>query len=182
MNKKKNIFVSIAIIVVLILLVSAASYAYLLFSTSGTSAKAGSGKLDINYVKFSDITGNLDASSDRNNGLKASASASLNTGSMGALFNIYITPTVLTNLNIPALKWEAEGVREGIVVCSNSGNFSSAVVGNKIKIIDGCELSSTVTTFNVYIWLDASLINTSISGVNFGAKISVDSAPITGEF
>ena len=182
MNKRKNIIVSIVIVVVLILLVSGASYAYIVAATSGASTGVSSGKLDINYVKPSDITGELSASSTRNSGLKATASASLNTGSVGALFNIYITPTSLTNLSIPALKWEAEGIRDGSIVCSNNGDFSSATVNNKIKVIDGCELSSTVTTFNVYIWLDASLITTSISGANFGAKITVDSVPITGGF
>lgn len=182
MNKKKNIIFAIIFVVVLIVLVSGASYAYLLASTGGTSTEAGSGKLDVNYVKPNDITGNLRASSTRDDGLKASASASLNTGSVGALFNMYITPTALTNLNIAALKWEAEGVRSGSVVCSSSGDFSTATVNTKIKVIDSCALSSTVTTFNVYIWLDAGLINTPISGANFGAKITTDSVPITGAF
>ena len=181
-NKRKSIIVSIVSVIVLILLVSGASYAYIVASTNEVNVDTGSGNLDINYVKPSDITGKLSASSDRSLGLKAISSASLKTGSVDALFNIYITPTALTNLNIPALKWEAEGVRDGTVVCSDSGDFSSATVGTKIKVIDSCMLSTTVTTFNVYIWLDASLITTSISDASFGAKISVDSVPITGEF
>ena len=182
MNKKKNIIISIIIVVVLTVLVAGASYAYIVAATGGASTEASSGKLDVNYVKPSDITGKLSASSTRNDGLRGAASASLNAGSIGALFDMYITPTALTNLNIPALKWEVEGVREGSIVCSNNGDFSSASVGTKIKVIDGCELSSTITTFNVYIWLDASLIEFPISGANFGAKITADSVPITGEF
>lgn len=182
MDKRKSIIISIAVVMGIILLVSGVSYAYIAAATNEVNVDTGSGKLDINYVKPSDITGKLSASSTRNNGLKSSASASLKTGSVDALFNMYITPTSLTNLNIPALKWEVEGVRDGSVVCSGSGDFSSATVGTTIKVIDSCTLSTTVTTFDVYIWLDASLITTSISDASFGAKISVDSVPITGNF
>lgn len=182
MNKKKNVIVSIIVVVLLIVFVSAVTYAYLLAITNEADVDTGSGKLDIAYSKPADLTGNLTISDSRNGGLKTTATASLNTGSEDALFNMYITPTVLTNLNIPALRWEVEGVRNDEIVCTGSGDFSNAVVDTKFKILDSCKLSTDVTTFTVYIWLDSSLITTSVGGAQFDAKIGADSVPITGGF
>jgi len=183
MNNKKKVIIYIIGVVIIIIAVFASTYAYLMAITNeGTIDTTGSGELSISYQKPSDLTGNLVISTSRDNGLKTVATASLNEGSVDALFNMYITPTSLTNLNISALRWEVEGVRDGEVVCTGSGDFSNAVVDTKFKILDGCKLSTDVTTFTVYIWLDASLITSSVAGSQFDAKIGADSVPITGGF
>lgn len=183
MDKKKKFIISVIVVILLTIVVAAVTYAYLMAITNeGTIDSTGSGELSINYQKPADLTGNLSMSASRDSGLKTTATASLNEGSVDALFNMYITPTALTNLNIPALKWEVEGVRNGQTVCSDSGDFSNAEVDTKFKILDSCKLSTDVTTFTVYIWIDTSLVTTSIGGAQFDAKIGVDSVPITGGF
>lgn len=183
MDKKKKIIISIFVVVMLIIIVFAGTYAYLIAITNeGTIDTTGSGELSINYDKPDDLTGNLSISTNRNSGLKTIATARLNEGSVDALFNMYITPKVLTNLNIPALKWEVEGVRNGEIVCTGSGDFSNAVVDEKFKILDSCKLSTDLTTFTVYIWIDAGLVTTPVGGAQFDAKIGADSIPITGGF
>lgn len=182
MNKKKSIFVSIVFVVLLILLVVGVTYAFFAIMTNEEKVDTGSGKLDISYSSPDDITGVLNASPTRDGGLKSVATVSLNTGSEIALFNMYITPTALTNLNISAFKWEVDGIKDGATVYTNSGNFSEATVGTKILVVDSYELSTTSTTFNVYIWLDGSLVASAISGASFGAKITAASVPITGGF
>ena len=106
-------------------------------------------------------------SSTATEGLTSVAVARLDTGSVPAAFNIYITPTSIDGLNISALKWEVTGTNNGEIVYTNNGDFSTAVKDTAITIVDKYELKSTDTTFNIYIWLDASLINTSINNVNF---------------
>lgn len=190
MDRKKKIIISIIGVLFLVVVVAAATYAYILTITNEEDVKTGSGMLDINYTEPGDISGSFVPSDDRSGGLFTYAKASLKNGSVEAILNMYITPTALTNLNIPALKWEAEGVRNGQIICSGSGDFSNAVVGEPIKLfkndvadnIDDCMLSTDETTFNIYIWLDADLINTSLSGVSFGAAIGADSVDITGRF
>ena len=175
--------ISIIIVVLLIVAVFAGTYAYLMAITNeGTIDTTGSGELSIEYHKPDDLTGNLALSISRDKGLRTSATARLNDGSVDALFNMYITPKTLTNLNIPALKWEVEGVRNGEIVCYGQGDFSNAVVDTKFKILDSCKLSTDVTTFTVYIWIDSSLVTTAVSGAQFDAKIGADSVPITGGF
>ena len=182
MGKKKSLLISIILVILLIITVATATYAYLATVTNEEGVGAGSGILDINYTKPANLTGNFIPSTSRVGGLTTSAKASLKTDSESALFNMYLTPTSLTNLNITALKWEVEGIRDGSIVCSGSGDFSQAIVNTPITIINKCALSKTETTFNIYVWLDSNLIQGAVGGVNFGAKIGADSIPITGEF
>ena len=183
MNKTKGIIISVILVFLIIVLVSSSTYAYFILRTNDVGVDTGSGMLDINYsIEPENITGAIISSMDRESGLKAIASVSLKPGSEVASLNMYVTPTSITNLNIDAFKWEVEGINDGLVVYENSGDFSSALEGIPIIIVDGYTLSEAETIFNIYIWLDASLVNSPIAGVNFGAKITADSVNVTGEF
>jgi len=188
MNKRKKLIILITLGVLIIAAITASTYAYLLAMTNEEDASTGSGMLGINYNPPADIGGMLVPTSDRNGGLFTTTTASLETGSEKALFNMYITPTSLTNMNIAALKWESEGLRDtnndGVLdtVCAGSGDFSNASVNKDIVIIDHCELDYTDTVFNIYIWLDSNLLDTSLDGATFGAKIGADSVNITGTY
>ena len=190
MDRKKKMIISIISVLVLIVVVSAATYAYITAVTNEGNTSTKTGMLDINYTPPGDITGSFTPSEDREGGLYTSAKASLVDGSVSAILNMYITPTALDNMNIPALKWEAEGVRNGETICYSSGDFSEAVVGEPIKLFpnelsddkNDCVLSTTETTFNIYIWLDVNMIGGTLGGTSFGAKISADSVDVTGTF
>ena len=180
MNKRKSIIVSIIIVLLIVVLVTGATYAYLTSITNEEQVDTGSGMLGIDYDAPDDITtGILNASSDRSKGLHSVATASLESGSEQALFNMYITPTTLSdNLKIEAFKWEV--VVDGVVI--KHGDFENADIGVPIKVVDSYKLTTATTTFNIYVWLDASLVSTSISSASFSASIGADSVPITGSF
>ena len=180
-NKKYTITIIVGVILG-IFLIAGFAYAYIVSVTNEESVDTGSGKLDIAFDITESITGNLIASSRREEGLIAVANAKLNGDSVPAALNLYITPTVIDGLAISALKWEVEGLNNSTLVYTSSGDFSGATADEAIKIVDGYELKSTVTTFNIYIWLDGSMISTDISGKRFAADLSGDSVPITGRF
>lgn len=188
MDKRRKLIISIVMVILLVVIVGAVTYAYIVAITNSGDVNNSSGMLDINYDAPADITGSFIPSTDRSGGLFTTTKASLVAGSQVAYLNMYVTPTALTNLNISALKWETEGLRDinddGTldVVCYKSGNFSTALVDEPIKVVDACQLDYDDTTFNIYIWLDASLLNTSLSGATFGAKIGADSVDITGTY
>lgn len=188
MDKKKKLIISIISILLLVVIVSSSTYAYIVAVTNEGNTDTGSGMLGINYNAPNDITGMLIPSTDRSGGLFATTKASLETGSQIAYLNMYITPTALTNLNISALKWETEALRDtnndGVldVVYTNNGDFNGALVNESIKVVEECELDYEDTTFNIYIWLDANLLDTSLSGATFDANISADSVDITGTY
>lgn len=184
MNKKKKIIVATVIVSIIILLVAGATYAFIISMTNEGDVKTGSGLLDINYTApdtsvFSGVV--IKPSADRSGGLTTSAVASLDTTSVRSLFNMYITPTALTNLDISALKWEVEGILNGEVVYSDDGDFDGKSVDSRFTIVDSYELSTYATTFNIYIWLDESLIMNAIDNASFGIAIGADSTQITGD-
>lgn len=183
MNKKKSIIISIIFVIVIIVLISSSTFAYISARTKEENIGTGSGMLDINYsITPENITGNLVSSINRESGLKAVATVSLKTGSEVALLNMYVTPTALTNLNISAFKWEVEGISGDEIVYTNENDFSTASENTPIKVVDGYALTEDDTIFTIYIWLDASLVNSPIENVSFGAKITADSSPLTGNF
>lgn len=185
--KKKGMITYIILVLSLVVGVTAVTYAFLLFITTERDINTGSSMLGIDYVKPADLNGaNLSLSpvSSREEGLKTSGSAAIQADSEDALFNMYITPTTISDsLKIGAFKWEAEGKRNGSVVCSGTGDFSGAVVGQKIAIIEGCALTTDITTFDIYIWLDYTDPSYGPVGMaEFTATIGADSVPITGGF
>lgn len=184
MNKRRIIIYAV-LVTVFMFLIFGATYAFIIFMTNSEDVQTGSGLLNINYVGpdtsvFDDVV--INPSSTREGGIMTTASASLASDSVRALFNMSITPTAITNLNIEALKWEVEAITGGTVVYRNSGDFSSAEVDVKFNIVQGFELSFTdTTTFNIYIWLDESLIENAIDNAAFNIKIGADSTQITGD-
>lgn len=164
------------------ILISGFTYAYFTASTNKEKVTGNTGKLDISYNISENITGTFIPSTSREDGLKSMATAKINSGSIPAAFNIYITPTVIDGLTIEALKWEVEGISNNSVVYTNSGNFSKATVGTPIKIVNNYALKSVDTVFNIYIWIDGNLLTSSIGDKRFSAKITADSVPITGQF
>lgn len=165
-----------------IILISGFTYAFFTASTNKENVSGNTGKLDISYNISENITGTFIPSASREDGLKSKATAKINSGSLPAAFNIYITPTIIDGLTIEALKWEVEGISNNSVVYTNSGNFSKASAGTPIKIVDGYALKSVDTVFNIYIWIDGNMIASAISNKRFSAKVTADSVPITGQF
>lgn len=181
--RRKKIGLYIVFVLLLCIVVGAASYAYIVARTSEGNVDNNSGKVDVDYTITENITGiQLMPSEDKSGGLHSVATAKINSGSVPSAFNIYITPTSITGLNIAALKWEVVGTYNGTTVYSKNGNFSTAVKDTPITIVDKYELKSTNTTFDIYIWLDANLINTALNDNRFTAKISADTVQITGSY
>lgn len=160
------------------------TYAWLTLVTNSVTVESASGTLDIDYnISNANLGGTLIPSATRSGGVMESVTAKLNTGSVDSSINLYITPTLITGISSAALMWEVDVVNtSGAVINHYSGDFSSAVVDTPIKIVDGYSLSSSLLTFNIYVWLDGSRLNSINSTNRFTATITADSVPITGEF
>lgn len=185
MTKKKHIIISIISILILIIIVSASTYAYFIAKLDEIDVGTDSGELSVLYEIDENITGEvLVPSTTYENGIKSVAKARLNTGSVKALFNLYITPTTFDSaLAISPLKWHVDVVDyNNNIVDSYSGNFVGKKEGEAFKVIDGYELTLVDTTFNIYIWLDSSLVVQPINDKRFVANISADTVDITGTF
>jgi len=158
-NTKKLIVISIAI-AFLILLVAGATYAYILTTIQSNNINTTtSGLLNINYTKGQNITGSLTYSSTYTGGLNTTVTISKTSTSLPAGVNIYLTPTVLSNTlkTSGALKWQVFGYQNATQVYSNSGNFNTATVNSPITIVNNQTVSTTVTSYTIYVWLDGTI-------------------------
>ena len=182
MLNKKKIFVSICVVLLIILIVAGSTYAYIESMTNEQSVTTGSGELEVVYDISDSITGTLRPTSSNGERLNSVAVARVTTDSVPAAFNLYITPTVIDGLNISALRWEVIGTNGGSTVITKSGNFNGVTANTRITLVDNYNLLTSDTTFNIYIWLDGSMLTSAINNKRFAATITADSVPITGAF
>ena len=185
-KRDKKIVISIFSIVAVIALAAGSVYAYFSFVTNSGVVQTTDGKLDIDYnISEPNLTGVLIPSATRSGGVLEVATAKLNTGSVPAAINFYITPTSITGFPLSALSYDVDVLNtSNEVINTYTGTFSSASLNTPLKIIDGYNLSTNLLTFNIYIWLDGSKINNEnfSSNNSFSATITADTVQITGEF
>ncbi len=163
-------------------LIAGFTYAYFIARVEKT-VTTGSGKFSIDYQIVQNITNTeLAPSSNKSEGLHGIVKAKLSENSVAGKFNIYVTPSVITGLASNALKYEVYA--NGGSTSISSGNFSSATANSPLTVLSSYSLTSTssYTTFDIYIWLDSSLVTNEMFGKTFTATISADSTAITGEF
>lgn len=187
MSKTKYTIIIVVAVLIGTVLISGATFAYLQGQTKEEiNVNTVNGKIEINYRVVDEISGKLAPAISKEDGLSGTMVASLTQKSIPAAINIYLTPTALDGLNISALRWEAYGTRSGSTtkICSNSGSFENSTVNTSIKVISGCDLNTSDTTFKIYIWLDSSLITDAtgnLNGKKFDAIISADSVEVVGQ-
>ncbi len=185
-ENNKKIIISIFSVIAIIVLVAGSVYAYFSFVTNGGTVQTTNGKLDVDYnISEPNLTGVLIPSATRSGGVLEVATAKLNTGSVDAAINFYITPTSITGFPLSALCYDVDVLNtSNEVINTYMGTFSSASLNTPLKIIDGYNLTTNLLTFNIYIWLDGSKINNENFNSNnsFSATITADTAHITGEF
>lgn len=196
MSKKRKIIISVIFVLLIVVSVFTFTYAFFVGRTDEVDIGTDSGMLDVSYTvtNFGDDSGSdamsILPSSSKEGGIKASATAKINDDSVEALFNLYITPTTIdSELAISALKWEVDILEDvddtdnydWVVADTIRGDFSDAVEGEAIKIVDGHELTTDLDSFNIYIWLDSSLLTEPIVNKRFVATLSADTVNITGD-
>ena len=186
MEKKKKIIISVLVVLAIIIIIVGATYAYFYFVTNSGNVATTNGNLDIYYeISEPSLTGVLIPSATRSGGVMDTATAKLNTGSVAAAINFYITPTSISGFPLSALSYDVDVINtSNEVLYTFSGDFSTASLNSPLKIVDGYDLSTSLLTFNIYIWLDGSKINNENFNSNnsFTATISADTVPVTGVF
>ena len=179
-----------AIVLLLIAITVSATYAYLVASINTTSnATTTEGAvLEVEYTKGENIEGILNLSEDKTGGLNTTVNIKLNQDSVQVLSNLYIdiseiTSTIANN----ALNWEVYKTINGTETFVSKGTFGdcgsgiACVTGNRLYIVNGYELTSTNTSFTVYIWLDGHMVGNEVVGAKFKGKIGAESEDFSGE-
>lgn len=181
MDKKIKLIGTVLGVVLFICLVAGFTYAYLQARNEKTITTR-SGKLSIDYVIDTNISAEkLSPSTDKGGGLHGIVKAKLSTDSVPGIFNLYVTPSTISSglTSDEVLKYEVYIGSTKI----KEGNFMNRTANEPINIASQKLTSSTsYTVFDIYIWLDNSLVSSNTINTRFDAVITADSTNITGEF
>lgn len=191
----KKIILSIVAVLCITLLVSGGTYAYFIISTNGNTngVASSANQFNIIFTKGEELSGTLDPSDSRNDSMKASANIRLATGATRATVNVYLNvEEISSSLSNGSLKWEVEAKKNGnsVTISPSSGDFTACAYnnttracqdGDKLYIVRDYLLDYVDTEFTVYIWLNDSLVSTSVADAVFNASIGADTGEFTGQ-
>lgn len=171
MDKKINNIISFIIVVTICLVTFSITYAWF------TSVKEtdiinpnSSGNIDIVYDKGQDIVGSLVPSSNKDKGLSTSVRMKQTENSVDSLATVSLKiNTIDPELAISGLKWEIY-MNENVSPLA-TGDFSGKVSEETINLVEDYNLTTTETTFKVYIWLNGNEIDNSVINKKFDAYI-----------
>lgn len=186
----KKTILYIAIVLLLIIITASGTYAYLVAATNSTANAANTkgAVLDVIYTKGEDISGTLNLTKDKNGGLETTINIRLSDDSVQVSANLYINIEEITEtIANSALNWEVYETVNNTEILVGSGTFADCGNGtacktnDKLYIVNNYELSTTNTTFTVYIWLNGNAVGNEVLNAVFKGKIGAESGNFTGE-
>lgn len=160
-----------------IALIASFTYAWYTWqSTNNTNVSFTVGGVDVTFDAGADITSSKlrpvstkEVGVANGHAIEKTITAS---SAMTAYLNLYLTLTTLpTGLKSDSFVWEI--YKDSALV--GSGNFKSATQGNKITIAANQKITSTTSTYKLYIWIDGTKSNPStMQNQTFKFTLSAD--------
>lgn len=183
MNKKNTIILIIGLIVSIPIIVGS-TYAYYLstIKTDNTSLKTDANNFEVIYSGGEEITGPINLSKSREQGLNTSVKIKMAEGSALAKANIYINVEKITsNLAIDGFIWEVVGTKNDKEVYTNTGTFKGVTSNTSVPIVSNYPLSYEDTIFTVYFWINGEMVDNSVLNSEFIGTIGASSEKYTAE-
>ena len=185
MNKKKKIFLITGISLLVLIAIVGGTYAWYVWTTSDsdtTKIVAGVGAATVTFDGGSDINANLRPVSDKSKGIIKNISVKGDT--TGLVFNMYLDITSIdTGLKDESFRYElykgTTKVKEGnfsdsyltsnTVTCSKNNT-------NHIVLLTNESISTSKTSYTLYIWIDGANYTNPKSMMNqtFSFKLHAD--------
>lgn len=182
MNKKSAIMLIIGIIVTVPIIVGS-TYAYYLSTTKSNNSalNTNASNFEVIYTGGEKITGPMNLSKSREQGLNTSVKIKMAEGSALAKANIYINVEKITsNISIDGFIWEVVGIKNGVEVYNNRGTFKGVTSSSTVTIVKDYPLSYEDTTFTVYFWMNGDMVDNSVLNSEFVGTIGASSEKYTG--
>ena len=183
---KKQLLNTILIIFLLIIVVAGGTYAF--FSTSlspKNTANFNTSIMNIAYSGGNEISGAMQMVATREEGFKTEINIHTTNNSVAPKISLFININEITeNLRIEGLIWEVCAERSGNQTVCKIGNFRgyNDTNNNIVYIYPDYVLSSVNTKFTVYVWLDGSKTDETVSGGRFSGYIGARSENFTAKF
>ena len=183
-NNKAKKFMLFGLIVLVITIAVSSTYAYYVWTTSDsdtTKIVAGVGSATVTFDGGSDINANLRPVSDKSKGIIKNISVKADT--TGLTFNMYLDITsIATELKDVSFRYEfykgTTKVKEGnfsdsyltsnTVTCSKNNT-------NHIVLLTNESISTSKTSYTLYIWIDGTQSNpSSMQNQDYTFTITID--------
>lgn len=183
---KKQLFGTITAVFLLAIVVSGATYAFFRTTITPTNnTNVNTSIMNIVYQGGEEITGPMQMVASRNEGFSTEINVHTTDESVRPTISLFINIDRITaNIAVEGLIWEVCAERSGDQTVCKTGNFLNYndTNNNKLYIYPDYQLNNTNTKFTVYIWLDGSKVDNSVSGGEFSGYIGAESEHFTAKF
>lgn len=172
MQKIINNSIIVLIVITICLVTFSVTYAWFISSQSTDNVNAStSGKLEIIYDKGQDVNGTLRPSSSKETGLSATVKIKQSLNSVSGLGTVTLNVVNIDPaLAVKGLKWEL--YKDSDVSPIANGTFEGVTSNSQIDLVKDYLLTTTDTTFTLYIWLNGNEVDNSVMNKTFSAYIS----------
>lgn len=187
--KNKNIILYVVIIILVTIVTVSGTYAFFSSTANSSEMNLESSKFEVIYTGGTAITGNLELVKSKEEGLSTEVNIKISDESVEGKANLYINIENITeNIAVEAFNWEVYKTVNGNESFVNSGTFidcekdgvkKQCESGDKMYIVKDYLLTTTNTTFTVYLWLDGYKVGNEVIGSSFNGYIGAESENIT---
>ena len=181
MNKK--IVYSVGVVLLIVVAIVGSTYAY--FSSVATSTNsnvsANAEKYEIIYRGGTDINTVLKMLPSHTGADNTTVEIGIASGvNVAVTATLFITvESISQSIATDGFKWEVYRISGNDEILENSGNFQGATNNSEVTILTK-PLSTTMTSYKVYFWLDGSKVGNEAQNTSFSGYIGARSDIITG--
>lgn len=179
----KKLLIYVSIILLIVFITVGGTYAYFVSTISSGNKNAlvtNSSKLEVLYTGDTAITGVLNLVSSKEQGKKATVKIQLSDVSVDAKADIYIQVNEIgEDIASDALNWELYRTFNNVESFVDRGTFDGVTDGDKIYVDRDYRLSTNLTSYTVYIWLDGNKIGNEAIGESLEGFIGAEAEHVT---
>lgn len=186
MMKKENFKLS-AIISLFVILSLSATYAYVEYTSSNNEATGNGGCFEVNYSGQEINNSSLKSTSDYTEGASTDITLSKNANcQIYTQASIYIYTNSTTTAPIStyqALKYKIVKVNSDGSTTDLEGGTGTITTTGDTLIAENIELTTTDTTYTIYLWIDPAVSGGNFHGTTYSGYIyasSTQSSTVTG--
>lgn len=172
--QNRNVRTSVVVLMLIVMSLSA-TYAYLLVNSTNTTSSTQAGCFVVNYTGQSINNMALQSTNDYTQGEMSEIVLSKNSDC-----EIYTEASIYMHTNANSTDAPLENGALKYKIMSGNTEISSGVieavsVGNEDQLLTTVELTTTDTTYNVYLWIDPNVSKGSYNGKTYSGYIYANS-------
>ena len=190
----KKVITYIIVILVITVITVGSTYAYLVAQTNqNNNITLGEGaELNVVYTGGTALEGAISPGVDKKSGLNTTVNIGITEDSVVAKANLYINVnTISSALATEGFIWEVYKIVNGEEIFFDSGSFvecrtttnidtKKCATGDKLYVVNDYILSTTTTSFTVYVWIDGNKTGSDVLGASFKGTIAAETEKFTG--